>query len=141
MAVRVIKYDPQNTINALARVALAEGDLCGLNTAGGAEKADCSAVQGATTTNRAYGFAVKAAIAGGPVALAPFCTLDGFAALTIGGLCYLSAVAGTPSQTKTSTNTQTHQVLGMARSATELDAVVGPPFQFQTAAISTLTQY
>src|SRR5258708_185694 len=78
MAKRVIKYDPQATFNGIAGEAIAEGDLCGIaDTNGNVFKADADATQGAAATNKAVGFAVKAAAIGAMVALAPICTLDG----------------------------------------------------------------
>jgi predicted transcriptional regulator len=140
MAVRVIKYDPQATFNAIAKVDIAEGDLCGLcDTNGNAVQADGNGTQGTGATNKAVGFAVKAAKAGQMVALAPICTLDGFTSLTVAGLCYLSTTAGGITQTKTSTNTETLQIVGTARSATEILGHVMAPLQFQTSGSSTLT--
>ena len=138
MAVRVIKYNPQATFNGIARVAVAEGDLCGINTVGSVEKASASATHGAAATNRGWGFAVKAAVAGAMVALAPVCTIDGFAALTLGGIMYLDTVAGGVTQTKNVTNLQTQQNVGVARTATEVLAHVTAPLLFQTLATSTV---
>jgi hypothetical protein len=141
MAVRVIKYDPQATFNAIAKVAIAEGDLCGIcDTNGNAVQADGNATQGTGATNKAVGYAVKAAAAGAMVALAPIATVDGFSGLTVGGICYLDKTTpGSITQTKTSTNTETLQVVGIARSATEVLGMVHVPQQFQTAGNSTLT--
>lgn len=139
MAVRVIKYDPQATFNGIARAAVAEGDLCGINSGGTVEKADGNATHGASATNKAIGFAVKAAAAGAMVALAPIATIDGFSGMTPGASQYLSTTAGGVTETKTSTNTETLQVVGVARSATELLGHVGIPQQYQTAGNSTIT--
>jgi len=142
MAKRVIKYDPQATFNGIAGEAIAEGDLCGIaDTNGNIFKADADATQGAAATNKAVGFAVKAAAIGQMVALAPICTLDGLTSLTVGGLCYLSTTAGSITQTKPTTNTFTQQVVGTARSATEVLCHVTAPLQAQTAGNSTLTSY
>lgn len=139
MAVRVIKYDPQATFNGIARAAVAEGDLCGIDSAGTVTLADANATHGAAATNRVWGFALKAAAAGAMVVLAPIATVDGFASLTAGGICYLSTTAGGITQTKTSTNTETLQLVGVARSATEILGHVMAPQQYQTAGNSTLT--
>ena len=139
MAVRVIKYDPQATFNGIARVAISEGSLCGLNSAGTVDLADADATHGATATNRAVGFAIKAAVAGAMVALAPIATVDGFSALTTGGICYLDVTAGGITQTKPVTNTFTQQIVGVARTATEILGHVTAPLQYQTAGNSTLT--
>jgi hypothetical protein len=140
MAKRVIKYDPAATFNVVAGEAIAEGDLVGIaDTNGNGFKADGNASQGAGATNKAVGFAVKAAALGAMVALAPICTLDGFSGLMVGGLCYLDTTAGGITQTKTSTNTETLQVVGTARSATEVLGHVNVPQKYQTAGNSTLT--
>lgn len=141
MAVRVIKYDPQATFNGVAAEAIAEGDLCGINTAGTINKADADGMQGASVADKAIGFAVKAAASGAMVALAPIATLDGFTSLTKGGLMYLDTTAGGMTQTKTSTNGVVLQVVGIARTATEVLGHVTPPQKFQTAGNSTLTSY
>ncbi len=142
MAVRVIKYDPQATYNGVAGEAIAEGDLCGIaSTNGNMFKADANATQGAAAVDKAVGYAVKAAAIGAMVALAPICTVDGFSALTVGGLCYLSNTSGGVTQTKTSTNGEFIQVVGTARSATEILGHVTVPQKFQTAGNSTLTSY
>ena len=139
MAVRVIKYDPQATFNGVAAAAIAEGDLCGINSAGTVSKADADAAHGAAATNRAWGFAVKAAASGAMVALAPVATVDGFSALTPGGICYLDVTAGGVTQTKPVTNTFTQQIVGVARTATEILGHVTAPLQYQTAGNSTIT--
>ena len=137
MAVKIIKYHPQATFNGIARVAILEAQLCGLNSNGTVEVADASATHGATATNRAWGFAVKAAAAGAMVALAPVCTVDGSAALTTGGIQYLGA-AGAMTQTKNITNTQTQQIVGVARTSTESLCHITAPLLFQTAGNSTV---
>jgi len=140
MAVRVIKYDPQATFNGIAGEAISEGALCGIaDTNGNIFKADGNATQGTAATNKAVGFAVKAAAIGAMVALAPIATVDVFTSLTVGGICYLDTTAGGITQTKTSTNTETLQVVGIARSATEILGHVGVPQKYQTAGNSTLT--
>ena len=142
MAKRVIKYDPQATFNGIAGEAIAEGELCGIaDTNGSIFKADADATQGTGATNKAVGFAVKAAAVGAMVALAPICTLDGLTSQTVGGLLYLSATAGATTQTKPVTNTFTQQIVGTARSATEALCQVHAPLQYQTAGNSTLTSY
>jgi len=141
MAVRVTKYDPNSTFNLIAGEAIAEGDLCGVTSATTrkAYKADGNATHGAAATNKALGYAVKAAAAGDAVALAPICELDGFSGLTPGDTCYLDVTAGGLTQTKTSTNTETLQTVGVALSATAVAGVVGVPQKYQTAGNSTLT--
>jgi hypothetical protein len=139
MAVRVIKYDPQATFNGVAAAAIAEGDLCGINSSGTVSKADADATHGAAATNRAVGYAVKAAALGAMVALAPVATVDGFTSLTVGGICYLDVTAGGITQSKPVTNTFTQQVVGIARSATEILGHVQLPLQAQTAGSSTIT--
>jgi hypothetical protein len=139
MAIRVIKYNPSDTFNGVAAAAIAEGDLCGINDAGTVSLADGDGTQGNAVADKAVGFAVKAAASGTMVALAARCTIDGYTSLTKGGLCYLSTTAGGITQTKTSTNAETLQVVGVARTATEILANVCVPQKFQTAGNSTLT--
>ena len=143
MAVRVIKYDPQATFNGVVGSAdIAEGDLCGIaDTSGNIYKADADATQGTGATNKAIGFAVKAAKAGTMVALAPLATIDGFTSLTVGALCYLSTTAGGITQTKPVTNGFTQQIVGTARSASEIVAHVTAPLVYQTAGNSTVASY
>lgn len=139
---RVTKYEPALTFNAVAGEAIAEGQLCGIaNTNGKAFLADGNATQGTAATDKAVGYAVKAAAAGDMVALAPIALVDGFSSLTVGGICYLSTTAGGVTQTKTSTNGETLQIVGIARSATEILGNVGAPQKYQTAGTSTLTSY
>jgi hypothetical protein len=142
MAYQVKKYDPQQTFNVIAGVAILEGQLCGIaDTNGKAFLADANGTQGTAVTDKAVGFAVKDAAAGATVVLAPIAVVDGFSSLTVGGLCYLSTTAGGITQTKTSTNTEILQVIGVARSATEILGNVGIPQKYQTAGNSTLTSY
>jgi hypothetical protein len=136
---RVTKYDPDQTFNLTARVAIAEGELVGINDNGTADKADGNGTQGATVADKAVGFAVKAAAAGDTVAVAPIAVVDGFSGLTKGALCYLGTTAGEITQTKTSTNGETLQVVGIAVSATKIAGHVGIPQKYQTAGNSTLT--
>lgn len=141
MAVRVVKYDPQGVFKGYAGEAIAEGDLCGISSAAKLNvfKADGNATHGAAATNRAWGFAVKPAAIGDPIYLAPRATLDGFTSLTAGGICYLDVTAGGITQTKTSTNTETLQIVGVARTTTEVLGNVMAPQQYQTSGSSTLT--
>jgi hypothetical protein len=136
---RVTKYDPCATYNVVAGEAIAEGELVGISSAGTAFKADADATHGAAATNRAWGVAVKAAAIGAMVAIAPIATVDGFSGLTKGGICYLSDTAGEFTQTAMSTNGDTFQVVGVARTASEILVNVQTPQQFQTAGNSTLT--
>jgi hypothetical protein len=138
----VTKYESSETYNVIAGVDIAEGQLCGIaDTNGKAYLADNDATQGAAATDKAVGYAVKAAKAGKMVALAPRCTVDGFSSLTVGGLCYLDATAGGITQTKPNTNGVVLQVVGTARTATEVLGNVGVPQKYQTAGNSTLTSY
>lgn len=141
MAVRVIKYDPQATFNVVAALDIAEGQLCGINTAGTASLADADGTQGAAVADKAVGWAVKAAKSGTMVALAPIATLDGFSALTKGGPGYLDVTAGGMTQSKPATNLFVIQHVGIARTATEFLGNVHEPTVFQTAGNSTLTSY
>lgn len=137
---RITKYDPNNTFNIVAGEALAEGELVGIaDTNGYAFKADNDATQGTGATNRAVGFVVKAAAIGKMAAVAPIATVDGFSGLTVGGPCYLSATAGGITQTKPTTNGVTLQMVGIARSATEILGNVQTPQKAQTAGTTTLT--
>ena len=97
--------------------------------------------QGAAVADKAVGYAVKAAKSGTMVALAPIATVDGFTSLTRGAPCYLDTTAGGITQTKTSTNGQTLQHVGIARTATEVIGNVHAPTVYQTAGNSTLTSY
>jgi len=136
MAKRVIKYDPQATFNVIAGSAIAEGDLVGVNGSGTGNPADATATQGAAATNRAWGFAVKAAAIGQMVAVAPIATIDGLTGLTVGAPCYLGA-AGAITQTKNVTAGQTQQLIGMARSATEVLGHITAPRVAQAAGTTT----
>jgi hypothetical protein len=141
MSLRVIKYDPQATFNLIAALDIGEGQLVGINTAGTASLADGDGTQGAAVADKAIGVAVKAAKSGAMVAVAPICTVDGFSTLTKGAPCYLDTTAGGITQTKTSTNGQTIQHVGVARTATEILFNVHEPTLYQTAGNSTLTSY
>jgi hypothetical protein len=139
---RVTKYDPDDTFNVVAGEDIAEGQLCGIaDTNGKAFLADANGTQGTAVVDKAVGFAVKAAVAGKMVAIAPICTVDGLTSLTVGGLCYLDTTKGGMTQTKTSTNGEILQVVGVAKSASIVLGHVGIPQKYQTAGNSTLTSY
>jgi hypothetical protein len=139
MAKRVIRYDPEEAFPGIAGEAIAEGDFIGLSSAGTLFKADADATHGAAATNKAQGFAVKAAAVGERVYCAARGIIDGFSNLTKGDRGYLDTTAGGMTQTQPTTNTQTVQDLGVARTATEFWVNVGPPFQYQTAGNSVQT--
>jgi hypothetical protein len=142
MALVVSKYDPAVTWNLIAGEAILEGQLCGIaDTNGKAVLADGNGTQGTGVADKALGYAVKGAAIGKMVALAPICTIDGFTSLTVAGECYLSTTAGGVTQTKTSTNGETLQVVGQAISATKIAGNVHVPQKYQTAGNSTLTSY
>lgn len=141
MALRVTKYDPQNTYNVVMAYDGVEGDFVGLNTAGTGSLADANGTQGATVADKAIGVLVKNAKTGKMGAIAPIATVDGFSSLTKGALIYLDVTAGATTQTKTSTNGEFIQILGMARTATEALINVQAPVKYQTAGNSTLTSY
>lgn len=142
MALKVTKYDPKNCFWGIAGEAILEGQLVGIaDTNGKFFLADGNGTQGAGVADKAVGFAVKGAAAGAAIGVAPIATIEGNTSLTVGGLCYLSTTAGAMTQTKTSTNTETLQVVGTARSATEVCGMVHPPQKYQTAGNSTLTSY
>ena len=141
MAKRVVKYDPDLTFNVITALAVAEGELVGLNDLGTGSLADGNGTQGNAVADKAIGVAVKAAASGKMVAVAPICVVDGLSGLTKGALIYLGTTAGAYTQTKTSTNGETLQVVGIALSATKALINVQAAQKFQTAGNSTLTSY
>lgn len=139
----VIKYAPNVTINCPVGAAdIAEGALVGLTSSSPALLVGVTrnAAQSATVANEAIGFAVRAAKAGAMCAVAPICTVGGFSGLTPGTRVYSSATIGGVSQTRTSTNGEIFQVVGRARTTTEVDAKVGDGFLIAATATTIYTQ-
>ena len=121
--------------------AVAIGDLVGLGNNGLGYLADADGTQGTSVADKALGFAAKVGTTGDTIDIYPICYISGLVGLTVGAPYYLSATAGGISATKVSTNGNTHQVVGIARSATMLCGNVQAPLKFQTAGNSTLTSY
>ncbi len=120
---------------------VAEGRLIGVNNLGTASLADADGTQGNAVSKSTIGVAVKAAKYGTMCAVAPIATVDGFSALTIGGLVPFDVAAGGVTQTKPVTNGFVQQIVGVARTATEVLFHVCPPLKFATSRSGPVASY
>lgn len=136
----VDKYLSQLTFNAVAGVAISEGELVGLSSAGTLWKADADATHSASATNRAVGVAVRGGASGATIAVAPIAVVSGLTGQTAGNIAYLDITAGSfvTDFGVVDVNTYTVQAVGIAVSTSSIWVNVGPAFAFQTAGNSTV---